>query len=136
MSVQIPAGIENGQMIRMAGAGEAVAGGATGDLYIKIHVQPHEHFRKEGYNLITELPIKITDSLLGADYKLETLDGSTTVTIPPLRSTDEILRIKGKGVPMGDNKRGDLLIRVKVEFPQKLSKNAKKILDELKGEGI
>jgi len=136
LSVTIPAGIENGQMIRMAGVGEAVPGGATGDLYIKIHVTPHARFRKEGYNLITELPIKITDSLLGAEYKLETLDGATTVKVPPLRSTDEILRVKGKGIPMGNARRGDLLIRVKVEFPQKLSHKAKKLLDELKGEGI
>lgn len=139
LSVTIPAGIENGQMIRMTGAGEAVPGGATGDLYIKIHIEPHARFRKEGYNLITELPVKITDALLGAEYKLETLDGTTTVKVPPLRSTDEILRVKGKGVPMGgqgDSRRGDLLIRVKVEIPQKLSRNAKKLLDDLKGEGI
>lgn len=136
LSVSIPAGIENGQMIRMTGAGEAIPGGATGDLYIKVHVQPHARFRKEGYNLVTELPIKITDSLVGAEYTLETLDGSTSVTVPPLRSTDEILRVKGKGVPMEGGRRGDILIRVKVEFPQKLSKKAKDILNDLKKEGI
>lgn len=136
LSVKIPAGIENGQMIRMSGAGEAIPGGSAGDLYIKVHVQPHERFRKEGYNLVTELPIKITDALMGSEYKLETLDGVTTVKVPSLKATDEILRIKGKGVPMGDSKRGDLLIRVKVELPQKLSRKAKKLLDELKEEGL
>lgn len=141
LSVTIPAGIENGQMIRMAGAGEAVPGGAAGDLYIKIHVTPDSRFRKEGYNLVTELPVKITDALLGAEYKLETLDGTTTVKVPALKSADEILRVKGKGVPMSgagtsEGRRGDLLIRVKVEFPQKLSRSAKKLLDGLKGEGI
>lgn len=136
LSVKIPAGIDNGQMIRMSGAGEAVPGGAAGDLYIKVHVEPHERFRKEGSNLVTELPIKITDALLGAEYKLETLDGVTEMKIPALRSTDEILRVKGKGVPMEGGRRGDLLIRVRVEFPQKLSKKAKDILNDLKNEGI
>lgn len=136
LTVTIPAGIENGQMIRMAGVGEAIPSGTTGDLYIKVHVTPHQRFRKEGYNLVTELPIKITDALLGVEYKLETLDGTTNVKVPPLKSTDEILRVKGKGVPIDGGRRGDLLIRVKVEFPQKLSRDAKKLLDGLKGEGI
>lgn len=141
--VQVPAGIDNGQVIRMTGMGEAVSGGKMGDLYIKVHVSPDKKFRKEGYNLITDLPIKVTDALLGADYTLETLDGPTTITVPPLRSPDEILRVKGKGVPMGHStgsgqggKRGDILIRVKVEFPHKLSHDAKDILEKLKKEGI
>lgn len=139
ISITIPAGIDNGQVIRMSGMGEALAGGAAGDLYIKIHVQPHPRFRKEGYNLVTDLPIKVTDALIGAEYTLETLEGNTTVKVPALKTADEILRIKGKGVPMGhseDGKRGDLLIRVKVEFPKKLSREAKKLLNKLKEEGI
>lgn len=135
ITVSIPPGIENGQVIRMAGLGEAVGGGASGDLYIKIHVVPHPRFRKEGYNLLTELPVKITDALLGAEYTLETLDGSVSITVPPLKSTDEVVRVKGKGVPMGD-RRGDILVRIKVEFPQKLSREAKTLLEKLKGEGI
>lgn len=136
LSVTVPPGIENGQMIRMSAMGEAVPGGATGDLYIKIHVTPHPRFRKEGWNLITELPVKITDSLLGAEYKLETLEGVINVKVPQLRSADEILRVKGKGVPMEGGRRGDLLIRIRVEFPQKLSKKAKETLQELKEEGV
>lgn len=136
ISITIPAGIDNGQVIRMSGMGEAMAGGSAGDLYVKIHVQPHNRFRKEGFNLVTDLPVKVTDALIGAEYKLETLDGTTTVKVPALRTADEILRVKGKGVPMGDSRRGDLLIRVKVEFPQKLSREAKKLLNKLKEEGI
>ena len=83
------------------------------------------------------MPVKITDALLGADYTLDTLDGPATVTVPPLRSTDEILRVKGKGVPTGQsNRRGDLLIRVRVEFPHKISKNSEELLKKLKEEGI
>lgn len=136
ITVVIPAGLDNGQVIRMSGLGEAISGGATGDLYVKVHVHPDAKFRKEGFNLITDLPIKITDALMGSEYQLETLDGRVTVKVPPLRSTDEILRMKGKGVPTERGKRGDLLIRVRVELPHKISKEAKEILLKLKEEGI
>lgn len=139
ITVSVPPGIENGQVIRMAGMGEAVSGGASGDLYIKVHVAPHPLFRKEGYNLVTDLSIKITDALLGAEYTLDTLDGKTTITIPQLRSADEILRLKGKGIPMETGKnarRGDILIRLKVEFPNKLSKTAKDAIQKLREEGV
>lgn len=136
ITVVIPPGLDNGQVIRMAGLGEAITAGATGDLYVKVHVRPDPKIRKEGYNLITELPVKITDAVMGTEYRIETLDGPTTVTVPPLRSTDEILRMKGKGVPTERGKRGDLLIRVRVEMPQKLSKTAKELLKKLKDEGI
>ncbi len=136
ITVVIPAGLDNGQVIRMAGLGEAISGGATGDLYVKVHVRPDARFRKEGFNLVIDLPIKITDALIGSEYQLETLDGTLTVTVPPLHSTDEILRMKGKGVPTERGKRGDLLIRVRVELPQKLSKDAKELLLKLKKEGI
>jgi molecular chaperone DnaJ len=136
ISVAIPAGIDSGQVIRMGGLGEAVAGGHAGDLYIKVHVRPDKTFRKEGYNLVTDLPIKITDALLGGEYRIETFEGPTTVKVPPLRSPDEILRMKGKGVPIERGRRGDLLIRVRMEFPQKLSGSAKEIIEKLKKEGI
>jgi molecular chaperone DnaJ len=136
ITVVIPPGLENGQMVRMAGLGEAISGGLAGDLYVKVHVRPDPKFRKEGFNLVTDLPVKITDALVGAEYKLDTLDGPVTVHVPPLHSTDEILRMKGKGVPTERGKRGDLLIRVRVEFPQKLSKEAKDLLAKLKQEGI
>lgn len=139
--VSVPAGIESGQVIRMSALGEAIAGGEAGDLYVKVHVRPHPRFRKEGFNLVTDLSIKVSDALTGADYPLDTLDGPTTVKVPPLRAADEILRMKGKGVPMdrsysGQSHRGDLLIRIKVEFPTKLSHTAKDILKKLKEEGI
>lgn len=136
ITVHVPAGIENGQVIRMGGLGEAVSGGAPGDLYVKVHVRPDRKFRKEGYNIVTELPVKITDALTGSEYTIETLDSDTKITVPPLRSADEILRVKGKGVPMDKTRRGDLLIRIKVEFPQKLSKEAKELLEKLRKEGI
>jgi molecular chaperone DnaJ len=136
ITIVIPPGLDNGQVIRMAGLGEAVSGGATGDLYVKVHVRPDKAFRKEGFNLIMDLPVKISDALTGAKYELETLDGPASIEVPPLRSTDEILRMKGKGVPMERGRRGDLLIRVKLEFPKKISKEAAELLEKLKKEGI
>ncbi len=136
ITIVIPAGIDNGQVIRMGGLGESIQGGSPGDLYVKVHVRTDSKFRKEGMNLVTDLPIKISDALLGGEYALETLDGTVSVKVPPLRSVDEILRMKGRGVPHDRGKRGDLLIRVKVEFPQKLSREAKELLDKLKREGI
>jgi molecular chaperone DnaJ len=136
VTIVTPPGIDSGQVIRLAGLGEAISGGTTGDLYVKVHVRPDPKFRKEGYNLITDLPIKITDALMGVEYTLDTLDGPTAVKVPPLRVPDEILRMKGKGVPYDRNRRGDLLIRIKVEFPHKLSREAKELLDKLKSEGI
>jgi molecular chaperone DnaJ len=136
IKIQIPAGIENGEMIRMSGAGEAVAGGVTGDLYIKVHVKKHPLFRKENLNIVSDLNIKLSTALLGGDYVLETLDGPITLKIPSGISHAEILRVKGKGIPFERNKRGDLLIKIHIQLPQKLSKSAAKLVEELKKEGI
>ncbi len=136
ISIKVPSGIEDGQMIRLTGAGEATHGGTTGDLYVKVHVAPDSRFHKEGHNLITTLNVKLTDALLGATYKLETLDGTIDIKVPQLKSFDEILRVKGKGVPTGGNRRGDLLIRLKAELPHKLSREATETLKKLREEGI
>lgn len=137
ISVKIPAGIEDGEMIRLTAGGEALAGGSPGDLYIKVHVKRHATFRKDGQNLITDLKIKLSDALLGAEYQLKTLDGTITVKIPAHVAFGETLRVKGKGVPNDrGSSRGDILIRVIIELPKSLSKNAKKMIEELKEEGV
>ena len=136
IEVQIPSGIDDGEMIRMTGGGEAIAGGTAGDLYIKIHVKRHPVFRKEGRNLLMELNIKLSDALLGGSHVIHTLDGDITVKTPEHISFGEILRVKGKGVPVSKNDRGDLLIKVNIELPRKLSKEAKKLVEQLKGEGV
>lgn len=111
-------------------------GGKPGDLYIKVHVQADKHLRREGYHLISDLPISVTEALLGSTHTVESLDGPVTVEVPPLKTTDEIVRVKGKGVPMGGGKRGDLLVRVRVTLPQKLTKRAQELLRTLKEEGM
>lgn len=136
IEIMVPAGISGGEMIRLTGAGEAVAGGSSGDLYVKIHVTPDSRFKKEGTHLVTELGVKLSDALLGAEYKLQTLEGEETVSIPQGVSHGEIVTIKGRGVPTGRGKRGDLLVKVKINLPQKLSKSAKALIEKLKEEGI
>ncbi len=136
ISIAVPAGIESGEMIRLGGGGEAVQGGQAGDLYVKIHVQPDARFRKDGPNIITDLSVKLSDALLGSDYTVETLDGSVTVGIPAGISHLEMLRVKGHGVPVSKSKRGDLFVRIKIPLPSKLSREARKLVEKLKEEGV
>ena len=136
ITVNVPSGIDDGEMIRMVGQGEVVSSGAAGDLYVKIHVKKDSRYRKEGSNLVTDLNIKLTDALLGGEYNLETLDGMVKIKIPENISLGEILRIKGKGVPIDKSRRGDLYIKINIELPKKLSKEAKKVIERLRQEGI
>jgi len=136
ISISIPAGIRDGEMIRMTGAGEAISKGATGDLYIKINVTPHPIFKREGNDLVMNLNLKLSDALLGIKYPIQTLDGEIEVTIPEGVSINEILRVRGKGVPIGKNKRGDLLIKLNIKLPSKISRKAREVIEELKKEGI
>src|SRR3989344_8608709 len=132
VSVVIPPGLDDGEVIRLGGAGEASAGGASGDLYIKVHVLPHPLFRKEGANLVMPLNIKLSDALLGVDYTINTFDGDVVVKIPAGISFGELLRIRGKGVPIERNKRGDLLIKINIKLPSKISRTAKKFIEQLR----
>lgn len=134
--IVVPAGIQDGEMVRMPGRGEAMTAGKAGDLYVKIHVQPDRTFARNGNNLETTLSIKLSDALLGAPYTVKTLDGDEVLDIPAGTQHGSILRVRGKGVPHGRGSRGDLLVRANVEMPQKLSKKAKALLEELRGEGL
>ena len=137
INIKIPQGIENGEMIRMSGAGEAVKGGASGDLYIKIHVKKHKVFQKQGNDLVMFLDVKLSDALLGAEYAIDTLDGKVNLKIPEGANTGDILQIKGKGVPSEhSSKRGDILVHIRVAIPKKLSKSAKDLVEKLKEEGV
>lgn len=136
INIKIPPGIENGEMIRLSGAGEAISNGGPGDLYVKIHVKRHPIFRKEGNNLLTDLKVKLSDALLGSEYNLATLDGNIKLKIPAQVGFGEILRVKGKGVPSERGARGDLLVKIVIELPKSLSKDAKKKIEELRKEGL
>ena len=136
VSIVIPAGIRDGEMIRMTGYGEAVCKGTTGDLYIKINVAPHLIFKRDGSNLVMNLNLKLSDALLGAEYPIQTLDGEIKVTIPEGVAINEILRVRGKGVPLSKSKRGDLLIKLNIKLPGRLSRSSRALIEELKKEGI
>lgn len=135
IKVIIPAGINDGEMIRLSGKGEAAAGGVAGDLYVKIHVERHPIFKREGNNLLMDMELKLSEALLGTDRKITTLDGDLTVKVPVGVNTGEVLRVKEKGVP-GRSKRGDILVKIKVKMPARLSKKAKKLIEDLSEEGI
>lgn len=136
ISIVIPAGIRDGEMIRMSGMGEAVSRGTAGDLYIKINVTPHAVFKRDGHDLIMNLNLKLSDALLGVEYPIQTLDGEIKVTIPEGVAVNEILRVRGKGVPMGKNKRGDLLVKLNIKLPGKISRRSRELIEELQKEGI
>ncbi len=136
INIDIPKGIDGGEMIRMPGIGEAVKNGVSGDLYVKVHVKPHPTFHKEGANLIMDLPVKLTDALLGTSVSVTTIDDKVLdVKVPAMTKTEEVLRIRGKGVQY-ESGTGDLLIRVTAILPKKLSGKAKKAIEDLKAEGL
>lgn len=136
ISVKIPAGIDDGQMIRLVGMGEAIPFGVSGDLFARIHIKPHPYVHKEGQNLVTELGLKLTQALTGDAVTLKTLDGNLEIRIPEGSNNGDILRVKGKGVPYERGKRGDLLVKLHIGMPKKLSKEARRLIDGLKNEGI
>lgn len=135
ITIQVPAGVQDGEVIRMTGRGEAIPNGESGDLYIKLHVTAHDTITRQGSTLYTTLPVKLTDALLGNDYKVKTLDGDVTIKIPAGIAHGEQLRIKEKGVPV-NGKRGDFMVKIRIETPKQLSRSAKKLVEQLREEGI
>lgn len=132
----VPPGIDSGEMLRLSDKGESVQDGRPGDLYIRIHVTPHGHLRKEGVNLVMNMPIKFSEAILGAKYNVDTLEETVSVKIPKGITHGEILRIKGKGVPINGRGNGDLLIRIQIPTPENLSKKAKQAVEDLRDEGF
>lgn len=136
ITIRVPAGIQNGEQVRLTGAGEAIQNGKAGDLYVRIHVATHKVFHREGVNLVMNLNVKLTDAILGAEYPVQTLDGEIKLKIPKGVSSGEVLRVSGKGVHIDSKRRGDLLIKLEVKTPTKLSRIAEKLIEDLRKEGI
>ena len=136
LKVTIPAGIDNGQTISLRGQGNAGRnGGPAGDLLIVIAVRPHEIFRREGTNLRLEVPISFTQAALGAEIDVPTLDGSVKYTIPEGTQTDTEFRIRGKGIQqLGSNNKGDLIFKVRVETPRRLTEKQRELLRQFDGD--
>jgi len=133
INVKIPEGIDEGYQLRLRGEGEmAPHGGEPGDLYVLVHIKPHELFMREGDNLWHVLMIGYPQAALGAEVSVPTLDGSATVKIKPGTQAGETIRLKGKGMPAfrGYGK-GDLLVRVGISVPEKLTAKQRALLEQL-----
>jgi len=133
VEVSIPAGVDNGDRIRVSGAGQAGPGGAgAGDLYVEIHVAEHSMFKRDGDDLYCEIPIRFTTAALGGELKIPTLDGSAMLKIPSETQTGKLFKLRSKGVrSVRSDQIGDLLCRVVVETPVGLSREQKDLLETL-----
>jgi molecular chaperone DnaJ len=132
LEVKIPAGVDTGDRIRLAGEGEAGPnGGPNGDLYVQVAVRQHKIFERDGADLYCEVPISFADAALGGELEVPTLDGRVKLKIPEGTQTGKLFRLRGKGVaPVRGGGPGDLLCRVAVETPVALSKRQKELLRE------
>jgi molecular chaperone DnaJ len=134
LTVKIPAGIASGQRLRLSGEGEAGAGGGpAGDLYVVVHVQEHPFFHRDGNDLFCEIPLNYPTLALGGEITIPSLEGEQTLKIPEGSQTGATFRLRGKGMPdvVAGRGRGDLLVTVKVVTPRKLTKEQRKVLEQL-----
>ncbi len=132
VSLRIPPGVDTGSRLRLRGEGEeGERGGPPGDLYVIIHVEPHEFFEREGDDIICRVPIPFTMAALGGEIEVPTLDGTKRIQIPRGTQPGEIFRLKGEGIPhLNGRGRGDQIIQILVQVPQKLSKEQERLLRE------
>ena len=127
VSARIPAGVKDGQRIRLKGKGAAGEnGGPHGDLLVTVHVKPHALFGRKADNLTLEVPVTFDEAALGAEIKVPTLDGApVTLRIPPGTPNGRVLRVRGRGAPRKDGSKGDLLVTVVVQVPDTLDDAAR-----------
>ena len=132
VEVKIPAGINDGQRIRMSGRGEpGMNGGESGDLYIEISVKPHDIFSRDGDDLHTELPVSFVTAALGGELTVPTLEGESRITLPEGTQSGKTFRLRGKGVKnLRTGEPGDLFLHISVETPVNLSTKQKNLLRE------
>jgi len=133
LEIKIPAGVETGSRLRVTGEGEAgVGGGPSGDLFVVLHVAEHESFERQGANLYSAVPITFAQAALGADIKVKTLDGEEDLKIPAGTQTGTVFRIKSQGMPaLGGRGKGDLFVAVTLVTPKTLTKEQRKLLEQL-----
>src|SRR5579875_245842 len=133
LEVRIPPGIDDGQRIRVAGRGNAAAGGgAPGDLYVQVHVRGDERFVRDGRDLVTVVDVPVTLAALGGEVEVQTLEGATTLKLAPGTQAGEELRARGAGLPeLGRSRRGDLRVFVNVLIPRHLSGEQRELLERL-----
>jgi molecular chaperone DnaJ len=132
LSVKIPAGVDNGSKVRLAEKGEAGPMGAPpGDLYITTRIRPHVFFERKGDNIYCKMPVSISESALGAAIEVPTVDGMTSMRIPPETSSGQVFRLRGKGVPhLKGSGRGDQYVEVKIVVPKGLDDRSQQLLKD------
>lgn len=131
VKARIPAGVTDGQTVRLPGKGEpGRAGGKPGDLLVKVHVDEHPVLRRSGDNLVMTVPVTFAEAALGAKISVPTPDGPVTVRIPAGTESGKTLRIRARGAPKSSGGKGDLLVTVQVAVPQKLTKTQRKLVEE------
>lgn len=132
LKIKIPAGVDTHHKLRMAGEGEAgLYGGPPGDLYILIEVEPHKLFKRRGSDLHYEIPISFVQAILGDEIKVPTLEGKVAFKIPAGSQPGQIFRLNNKGIQeLNSNRRGDLLVKIKVVIPKKLDSKQQQLLKE------
>ena len=131
IEVKVPAGVDNGNQQRIAGYGEYGSGG-NGDLYLEYRVLPHELFERDNNDIYLELPLTLTETILGCKKEIPTITGTVKLTIEPGSNTGDKLRLKGKGVEdVHSYRKGDMYVILKVIMPDKLSRDQKKLFEEL-----
>jgi molecular chaperone DnaJ len=132
IQVKVPAGVEDGMRLRLAGEGEAgIAGGPPGDLYVVISVRPHPLFQREGRDLYCDEPISFVQATLGAEIEVPTLEGKVTMRVPEGTQSGQVLRLRAKGLPsLGAGHRGDQLVRIFVEVPTRLTQRQRQLLEQ------
>ncbi|HEY0560499.1 MAG TPA: DnaJ C-terminal domain-containing protein [Frankiaceae bacterium] len=131
-TVTIPPGVTEGQRIRLAGqGGRPGPGGTPGDLYLVVHLKPHDRYRVEGRNVFVDLPLAPWEAALGASVKLPAPGGDVTVTVPAGTSSGRSLRLAGQGLPNPRGKPGDLLASVRIMVPPRLSRRERELFEEL-----
>jgi molecular chaperone DnaJ len=128
---RIPAGVKDGATVRLAGKGEpGMGGGPAGDLFVRVHVTPHELFVRRDDDLVITVPITFAEAALGSRITVPTLDGSVTLKVPPGTESGKTLRVRGRGIQRADGRRGDLLVTVEVVVPRRLTKTQRKMLED------
>ena len=132
LSVKIPAGVKDGQRIRLAGQGApGGAGGPSGDLFLRVRVRPHPVFQRDADDLRMDLPVALHEALLGADVTVPTLKGRVSLRIPPETQNGRTIRLAGQGMPRATGGFGDLYVTVKVVLPTKLTDKERELVNEL-----
>lgn len=133
LSVKVPAGVDNGDRIRLTGEGEAAPnGGVPGDLYVEMRVKPHKIFERDGNNLYCDVPISFAKAALGGEIEVPTLEGRVKLKVPAETQSGKMFRVGGRGVkPVRGGAKGDLICKVVIETPVNLSAKQRKLLEEL-----